>query len=78
MIMVRQHFFRATFRHAIRERQKRSSSFSISKTISKVNPGQGLSNIRRKLSMSVVGGKVSIILKCRALVYNCCGEADPT
>ncbi|RSH85304.1 low affinity potassium transporter [Saitozyma podzolica] len=57
MIMVRQHFFRATFRHAIRERQKRSSSFSISKTISKVNPGQGLSNIRRKLSMSVVGGK---------------------
>jgi hypothetical protein len=77
MIMVRQHFFRVTFRHAIRERQKRSSSFSISKTISKVNPGQGLSNIRRKLSMSVVGGKVSVTLSFRARVCDC-GQADPS
>lgn len=68
MILVRLHFFRQKFKHIIQEqrrldyeREKGEKNFSLSRTMSRVNPVQGVKNVKRRLSMSLGGGgKVSL------------------
>ncbi|WVR05816.1 hypothetical protein IAU60_002841 [Kwoniella sp. DSM 27419] len=55
MIVVRQYFFRQSFKHVLRERQARSRSFNLSQTITKVATA-GPSAIRKKFS-GLGGGK---------------------
>nr|XP_019014907.1 potassium ion transporter [Kwoniella pini CBS 10737]OCF53688.1 potassium ion transporter [Kwoniella pini CBS 10737] len=51
MIIVRQYFFRQTFKHVLQQRQARSSGFNFSKTFSRVGTfGPQLGAIRRKFS----------------------------
>ena len=54
MIMVRQHFFRSTFKHEIRERRKKNRAFSLSKTFSRMpTVAKPFATIKRKLSVTV-------------------------
>ena len=53
MIMVRQHFFRSTFKEAIRAREERKKSFSLSRTMSRITPQQPFSTMKRKFSMNL-------------------------
>ncbi|OCF73744.1 potassium ion transporter [Kwoniella mangroviensis CBS 8886] len=51
MIVVRQYFFRQTFKHVLQERQARSKGFRFSKTFSRVGTiGAPVSAIRKKFS----------------------------
>ncbi|WRT64079.1 uncharacterized protein IL334_001007 [Kwoniella shivajii] len=51
MIIVRQYFFRQTFKHVLKQRQARSRGFNLSKTFSRVGTmGPPLTAIRRKFS----------------------------
>nr|XP_018267116.1 potassium ion transporter [Kwoniella dejecticola CBS 10117]OBR89274.1 potassium ion transporter [Kwoniella dejecticola CBS 10117] len=51
MVIVRQYFFRQTFKHVLKERQARSRGFNFSKTFSRVGTiGPPLTAIKRKFS----------------------------
>jgi hypothetical protein len=67
MILVRLHFFRQRFKNIIKEQrrldyeaEKQDKTFSLSRTMSRVNPVQGVKNAKRRLSMSL-GGKVCTV-----------------
>jgi hypothetical protein len=69
MILVRIHFFRQRFKYIIKEqrrldyeREKQDKGFSLGRTMSIINPVQGVKNVKRKLSMSI-GNKVSLSYK---------------
>lgn len=64
MIVARLHFFRQKFRHVIEEQRRRDSKrgtgFNLSRTLSRVNPTEGMKEVKRRMSSSLrMGNKVS-------------------
>ncbi|WWC86168.1 uncharacterized protein L201_001041 [Kwoniella dendrophila CBS 6074] len=69
MIVVRQYFFRQTFKHVLKERQARSKGFTFSKTFSRVATiGPPLAAIKRKFS--------GLTGKQKVEKFTLAGEAD--
>ncbi|KAI9633595.1 cation transport protein-domain-containing protein [Dioszegia hungarica] len=63
MIVARLHFFRQKFRHVIEEQRRRDSKrgtgFNLSRTLSRVNPTEGMKEVKRRMSSSLrMGNKV--------------------